>query len=219
MNITLNTAVLAAAVAILGLAACEESESSSSGGIELADEPQSLLGKSAGNARDLANQAANRDGQASALADRLAGSGTVSVSGLVFEIPEGWESVAPSNTMRVAELHAGSCVAAISIAGGGIDDNIERWAGQMVDDAGEPGEAASEDRTINGIELTLVELSGTYLDGGMFGPKTERPDYSMFGAIIPRGQRSVFIKMTGPTDEMEDLHDDWIGMVESVRSE
>lgn len=219
MSTTRNIAVLAAVMTIVGLAACEESSSSSGGGVELADEPQSLLGKSAGNARDLANQAANRDGQASALADRLAGSGTVSALGLVFAIPEGWDSVAPSNNMRTAELHAGGCIAAISIAGGGIDDNIDRWSEQVLDAAGEPAEADAEDRTINGIDLTLVELSGTYMDGGMFGPKTERPDYSMFGAIIPQGQRSVFIKMTGPTDEMDDLHSEWIALIESVGRE
>jgi hypothetical protein len=210
--------VAAVAAALLGPAGCDES-SSSGGGAQLADEPQSMLGKSAGSARDLADRIRTQDAAAENLADRLAGNGRVSGAGLTFEIPEGWESVAPSNTMRSAELHVDGCVAALSVASGTIDDNISRWSEQVVGDNGDPGEADVTDRTVNGIDVTLVELSGTYLDGGMFGPKTERPGYTMLGAIFPQERSSLFIKMTGPADEMERHHDEWIEMIESVGRE
>lgn len=201
------------AVGLVVGAGCDESSSSGSNeGIELADQPQSMLGRSAASARELADQARNRDAQASGLADRLAGSDSVEVGGLKFQIPEGWESVAPSNNMRAAELHVKDAVAAFSMAGGSVDANIDRWAGQFVGGA----EPKVEEREINGISVTLVELSGTYLDGGMFGPKTERPDYTMLAAIIPGAQTSVFIKMTGPSATIDDVYDQWLELVESV---
>jgi len=213
------TVASAFACTILALAGCEESSPPPGGGMHLADEPQSLAGKSAGNARDLANRIRTNDAATSALADRLAGSSTVSVSGLVFEIPEGWQSVAPSNQMRAAELKVGNCVAAISVAGGAVEDNVRRWEDQFVDDRGDANPAKVSEENFNGIEMTLVELDGTFLDGGMTGLRVERPGYAMLGAIIPQGRSSLFIKMTGPADEIDDLYDDWMAFVGSVGRE
>lgn len=187
--------------------------------MNLADDPQSLLGKSAGTARDLGNQIRTNDAATSALAGRLAGSDTVEVSGLSFKIPEGWESVAPSNSMRAAELKAGGCVAAISIAGGAVEDNVNRWEMQFVDDRGEANPAKVSNENFNGVEMTLVELEGTFLDGGMTGLRVERPDYAMLGAIVPQGRSSVFIKFTGPADEVDGYYDDWMELVRSVGRE
>ncbi len=202
--------------ALLLVTGCEESGSASSGGAELADQPQSMLGKSAASARDVANKARNRDGQTTALADRLAGSGTIEVAGLVFEIPEGWESVAPSNSMRAAQINAGECLLVMSIASGSVDANIDRWAGQVLDASGQPDDPMVEERTVNRIETTLVEFNGTYMEGSMRGPKTERPDYTMLGAIIPQGRSSLFIKLTGPSYAVDDLYDDWTAFINSM---
>lgn len=193
---------------------CDESSSSSSSnqGIQLADEPRSLPGKSAGMARDLAGQMANRDAQTGAAADQLAGSGEIEVGGLMFPVPQGWQSVAPSNNMRAAELHVQDAIAAFSMAGGSVDANIDRWAGQFVGGA----EPKTEDRTVNGVPVTLVELHGTYMDGGMFGTPTERPDYSMLAAILPGAQMHVFVKLTGPTATIDQIYDQWNDMIEGV---
>ncbi|GAB4386733.1 MAG: hypothetical protein Kow0022_16580 [Phycisphaerales bacterium] len=180
--------------------------------MRLADEPQSIPGKSAGMARDLASQMANRDAQTGAVADQLAGSNEVEVGGLKFPIPQGWQSVTPSNNMRAAELHVQDAVAAFSMAGGSVEANIDRWAGQFVGGA----EPKTEQRIINGMSVTLVEMQGTYLDGGMFGTPTQRPDYSMLAAILPGGQMQVFVKLTGPTATIDRIYEQWNEMINGV---
>ncbi len=216
MNTTTIVASAVLASALLTLAACEESGSSTTGGAELADQPQSMLGRSADAARRTADAARTRDASASALSDRLAGSGTIEVAGLVFEIPSGWQSVAPSNTMRAAELEGPDVTVAITIASGSIDGNIERWEGQVLDANGEASYAEIDERAINGIEATIVELTGTYMEGAMGGNPVAREGWTMLGAIFPQGRSSLFLKLTGPADAVDDAYDDWMALIESV---
>jgi len=214
-----TSTIVAAAVlgtALLTLPACEESGSSTTGGAELADEPQSMLGRSADAARRTADAARTRDASASALSDRLAGSGTIEVAGLVFEIPSRWQSVAPSNSMRAAELQGPDVTVAITVASGSIDGNIERWEGQVLDGNGQRGYAEVDERTINGLEATLVELTGTYVEGAMGGNPVTREGWTMLAAIFPQGRSSLFLKLTGPSGAVDDAYDDWMAMIESV---
>jgi hypothetical protein len=214
---TATATVAATAISILlALTACEESGSSTSGGAELADQPQSMLGRSADAARRTADAARTRDATASAMSDRLAGSGTIEVARLIFEIPKRWQSVAPSNTMRAAELHGPDITVAITIASGSIDGNIARWEGQVLDANGEDSYAEIDERTINGHDATLVELTGTYMEGAMGGNPTARENWTMLGAIFPQGRSSLFLKLTGPADAVDDAYDDWMAMIESV---
>lgn len=212
-----KTPIALCVVAVAGLAfvsGCDDSNSSSSEnqGISLADEPQSLPGKSAGMARDLAGQMANRDAQTGAVADQIVGSGDVDVGGYKFHVPEGWAQVQPSNNMRAAELHVKDATVAFSMAGGSVDANIDRWAGQFTNRP----EPKTEEHEVNGVPVTLVEIEGTYMEGMMTGTATEQPDYTMLAAIVPGPQMHVFIKMTGPTATINEVHDQWMEMINSV---
>lgn len=216
----LSIVAAAGALTVLG---CDESDTSSTNqGIRLADEPQSLAGRSAGTARDLAGQIANRDAQTGAAAGAISpgggGGGSVETGPFVFTVPQGWQSVPPANNMRAAELHVQDAVAAFSMAGGSVDANINRWAGQFISPSGGVPEPKIDETRVNGVPVTLVEISGTYFDGTMTGQTTEKPDHTMLAAILPGGQMSVFIKFTGPTRTINSVRGQWMELVNSAQA-
>jgi hypothetical protein len=95
-------------------------------------------------------------------------------AGLSFTTPDGWRQSPSNSPMRVAEFtlpHAeGDAEDAQLIVyyfggqGGSIDANIQRWVGQMQQADGQPSSAVAkrETRKVNGLTLTLVDVSGTY---------------------------------------------------------
>lgn len=85
--------------------------------------------------------------------------------------------------------------------GGGVEDNLKRWIGQFQQPDGKPSDKAGQIRkqTVNGLAVTTIDLSGTYLSGGPMSPvKTPKPGYRLLGAIVEAPQGPVFFKFTGP---------------------
>lgn len=149
-----------------------------------------------------------------------ADTGTVTAAGLMFSIPDGWSKQPPSNPMRIAQLAAanegGTAFAAFSVARGGADANVMRWAGQFSNPDGDVLQSR-EDTTISGRAVTLVEMTGEYR--GM-GTAPAQPDTTMFAAIIELpGDEQLFIKMTGPRAAMTGLADGWDALITSMYAE
>lgn len=80
--------------------------------------------------------------------------------------------------------------------GGDVESNVKRWVAQF---EGSP-EVKKEEVTVgDGSKVTLLTITGTYLDGPPFGgTKTPRADYTLLGAILVGKDSPVFIKLTGP---------------------
>jgi hypothetical protein len=80
--------------------------------------------------------------------------------------------------------------------GGGIDANIQRWISQFETTA----KPQTGKKTIHGLSVTTIDLSGTYLAsaGPMSPTKTSKPGYRLLGAIVENPQGAVFFKFTGP---------------------
>lgn len=76
---------------------------------------------------------------------------------------------------------------------GGVDANVKRWATQFK----EQPKPKVEKRSIAGLDVTVVELEGTFLGGGMMGPSDPQPGMKMLAAIV-EGDPETFFKMTGP---------------------
>jgi len=125
--------------------------------------------------------------------------------GVRWSRPSGWEEEA-GGAMRVATYKvpgaggaaAGECAVFFfgPGQGGSVDANVERWARQF---EGNPKPERSE-RRVNGLTVTVVRLSGTYLAPG--GPSMtsqgKRPGYRLVGAIVDAPKGLVFFKLTGP---------------------
>jgi hypothetical protein len=138
--------------------------------------------------------------------------GSTFASGLTFTAPPEWKAVATSSSMRVAQWalpHAAGdtqdgelVVYYFGGQGGSLDANIERWVGQMQQPGGRPpGVVKRDSRTINGLKVTLVDLSGTYvaeMSPGS-GQLHNNPGFRMRAGYIETVTGPYFIKLVGPS--------------------
>ena len=110
----------------------------------------------------------------------------------------------------------------VMAAGGSIQQNVDRWIGQFkqTDGTSTKAKTKNEKLDVNGLKVHLVDITGNYMEGmgGPFGPKTERKDYRMLGAIIetPNDGR-YFVKLYGPQKTIQKQLVDFTKMIESVR--
>jgi hypothetical protein len=85
----------------------------------------------------------------------------------------------------------------VSRAGGSTEANIQRWVGQF-DDAGRD---IQKEKTVAGLHVTTVEVSGTYVGGGMMGaaPAARHPGFMLLGAVVEsKAGAPYFFKLVGP---------------------
>ena len=132
---------------------------------------------------------------------------------LTFSAPAGWKAGGPSSSMRVAQFvlprAAGDAADADLVvyyfggSGGTVEANIERWLGQMQQPDGKPSSAVAkrESRTINGLKVTLVDVSGTYIAEMTPGSaqRHNSPNFRLRAAVIETPNGPYFIKLTGPS--------------------
>jgi hypothetical protein len=133
-------------------------------------------------------------------------------SGLTFTIPDGWQQSPPGSSMRVAELTlpraSGDTEDALLVvyyfggSGGSVDANMQRWIGQMEQADGKPSSAVAkkETRTVNGLALTLVDVSGTYVAETAPGStrRNNKPHFRLRAGVVETPKGPYFIKLTGP---------------------
>ena len=132
---------------------------------------------------------------------------------LRLKAPDGWVSERPSSSMRVSQYQlpaaegdteGASLVVYYFGAGQGdsVDANLERWVGQMQGSDGRPAKekAKTETMTVNGMKVTLLDVSGTYAGGDMGGGGTaqSRPNFRMRAGVIESPKGAYFIKLVGP---------------------
>lgn len=138
-------------------------------------------------------------------------SGQAPAGKLSLKAPDGWKSEPPSSSMRVAQYQLppaeGDAEAASLVVyyfgqgqGGSASANIERWIGQMQQPGGQPSKdsAKTENMTVNGLKITLLDVSGTYMGGDMGGASGSKPDYRMRAGVIDTPGGAYFIKLVGP---------------------
>ena len=128
-------------------------------------------------------------------------------AGIKWTVPSSWKAEA-ERPMRLAtytvpaaagDSEPGECGVYYfgQGQGGSVQANMDRWIGQF--QSKEP--AKRDQRTVHGMKVTTVDVSGAY--AGMAGPmaKTQsapKPNYRLLGAIVEGTQGSVFFKFTGP---------------------
>ena len=133
-------------------------------------------------------------------------------AGLTFTTPEGWRQSSSASAMRVAEFTLprapGDAEDAILIVyyfggqGGSVDANIQRWVGQMQQVDGKPSSAAArkQSRSVNGLPVTLVDVSGTYVAEMAPGAaeRHNKPHFRLRAGVVETSKGPYFIKLTGP---------------------
>lgn len=148
----------------------------------------------------------------------------VEAPGALFTIPAAWVPQAPSVSMRMAQAGIpGEGGEALLTAfyfgpgsGGGVESNLQRWAGQVEPDPGVG--ARRETFDVNGFRVTWMEVQGTLMPTGMgTGPTTPQPNSRLLGAVVEGPQGPWFFKATGPASTLEAQRDAFLSLLRSVQ--
>ncbi len=130
-----------------------------------------------------------------------------------FQPPGAWVSEPTTMSMRVAQYRLpradGDTEDASLIVyyfgqgqGGSAQANLDRWIGQME----QPGGGSSKDKaktekmTVGGLDVTLLDVSGTYtaeMTPGS-GSQQNKPGFRMRAAVINTPKGAYFVKLVGP---------------------
>ena len=134
-----------------------------------------------------------------------------SAGGVNWTAPDGWTS--QPKRMRAAnyvvpaaggDSEGGECGIYFfgPGQGGSVEANVRRWIGQFRAPDGSPADSLAKraTETINGIPVTTIDLTGTYLSKPfpMAQQVTPKPGYRMLAAIAEAPQGPVFFKLTAP---------------------
>ncbi len=139
---------------------------------------------------------------------------------LTWQPPASFQVAQSPGTMRKAtykipKAKGDSEDAEVSVisAGGGLDANIDRWAGQF---EGKPKPKRST-KKVGELDVTLVELDGTFNGGGMPGaaPSAPKAKWRMLAAIVEVGGQTTFFKLTGPDATVNGARKDFDALVAS----
>lgn len=160
----------------------------------------------------------------------LARSVQLSEGELTCEAPDAWRVVKPANRLIEQELAIDSpseskvALARLTMmqAGGSVDANIARWIGQFSGnvEGADQSTAEPESFEVDGMTVTIIDLEGTYVEAlrGPFGPKTNRNNYRLVGAIIETGTvGNYFFKLIGPKEVVSAATDEFQTMIKSLK--
>ncbi len=122
-----------------------------------------------------------------------------------WKTPEGWTEK-PATQFRIGSFAAGpngDVDISLSEAMGSVADNLNRWRGQMgLAPLSGDEIAALEKKPILGQEAIFVNWEGTY--SGMQGQgNTPKEGYRLAGYVLELEGHGVFVKMVGPSAEVE----------------
>lgn len=102
--------------------------------------------------------------------------------------------------------------------GGGVQQNIDRWIGQFKQPGGSSSAQAARQKveTINGFQVTTVDVSGVFSGGPMAAGSGDKGDYRLLGAIVAGPQSSVFFKLIGPAKTVAAAQSEFQALLRSL---
>ena len=163
---------------------------------------------------------------AAGLAAGAASTAAVRVLDWMLPVPAGWTPQVPSSEMRLAQFTAGSregsadaAVFHFGLAGGGsVQDNIDRWASQFLDDAGTPARAVVAKGTASGMPVAWVALDGRYARGAGTGPQgAGAANQSLRVAVLETPKGNLFFQLWGDRAAVAKQEGPFRLMVRSLR--
>lgn len=171
----------------------------------------------------------NQQRQDAMIAPVAPGAGT-GADAVAWDVPQGWTSEIPANTMRRAQYRVpgpggdAECIVFYFGPGQGGDAmaNATRWASQFDQPDGVPSteRLITEQVEIAGVPVLKAEITGTYRKGGpmMGGPAETLPGYMLLGAVVAGPDANWFFKLTGPAETVEANRGAFEGMLASLRA-
>lgn len=152
-------------------------------------------------------------------------------SELKFTVPAGWVDEPRSSNMRVGQYKLPKAVGDTEDAslvlyyfgqgqGGSTAANVERWVGQMKQaDGSAVKDAKQEQFETNGLKVTTVDVSGTYVaetapDSGTFH---NNADYRLRAAVVETANGSYFVKFVGPEKTVAQWNESFLSYLKSFQ--
>lgn len=150
---------------------------------------------------------------------------------LAFTAPSAWKARPAGSSMRVAEFvvpHADGdsedaelIVYYFGSGAGTVNANVDRWVGQIQ----QPDGTATKDKarrttqTVNGLTVTSVDASGTYVAEMRPGAAEHfnKPGFRLRAAVVETPRGPYYIKMTGPAKTMGAADAAYAGFLGSLR--
>lgn len=150
---------------------------------------------------------------------------------LAYTAPPSWQWRASASSMRVAEFvipraagdpdDAELIVYYFGGSGGSVEANIDRWIAQLQQPDGSPSSSRAQRgaQTVNGLTVSTVDLSGTYIAELRPGAaqRHNKPGYRLRGAVVATPRGPYYIKMTGPAKTVAAADADFQRFVASMR--
>lgn len=148
---------------------------------------------------------------------------------LKFKVPAGWVEEERTSSMRVAQYKLPKAPGDTEDAslvlyyfgqgqGGSAAANVERWIGQMKQaDGSAAKDAKQESFETNGLKVTMVDVSGTYVAETAPGSGTfhNKPAYRLRAAVVETPKGSYYVKLVGPEKTVTQWNDSFLSYVRS----
>ena len=152
-------------------------------------------------------------------------------SELKFTIPAGWVEEPRTSSMRVAQFKlpkAESDAEDASLVlyyfgqnqGGSTAANVERWVSQMKQaDGSAVKDAKQEQFETNGLKVTTVDVSGTYVAETAPGSGTfhNNAGYRLRAAVVETPNGSYYVKLVGPEKTVAQWNESFLSYLKSFQ--
>jgi len=150
-------------------------------------------------------------------------------SELKFTVPAGWVEEPRSSSMRVAQFKLPKATGDSEDAslvlyyfgqgqGGSAAANVERWVGQMKQADGNAATDAKEEHfETNGLKVTTIDVSGTYVAETAPGSGTfhNNAGYRLRAAVIETPKGSYYVKLVGPEKTVAQWNESFLSYLKS----
>ena len=149
-------------------------------------------------------------------------SGPQAPEDVAWDAPATWKKAENPSPMRKATYKipkvsgdTEDAELSVSQAGGSVDMNLTRWAGQFSPKA----EVKRSDKKVAGLNVTIAELHGTFAGSGMPGAAAGAPkeSWAMLAAIVDTAT-PTFFKMTGPEKTVNAAKADFEKLIDGMRA-
>ncbi len=156
--------------------------------------------------------------------------GRVILGPVTLAVPSSWKGVPVSSNMRAAQWaipgKSGEAELVVYYFGaggaGGVEANLDRWIKQFAqaDGSSSNEKARTDKKTVAGMQVTLVEVTGRYVAAVRPGAAEthDKPDHMLLGAIVETATGPYYFKMVGPKDTVTAARKDFTGFIESQKA-
>jgi hypothetical protein len=155
----------------------------------------------------------------------------LALSGLSLTVPQAWSARPLTSKMRVAQYElpgaGGAAAADLTVyhfgaqGAGSIDANLDRWYSQFEQPDGRPSRdaAAVERFEVDGVPITLVDVSGRYVAQTTPGSaeRHDDPDFRMLAAIADAGGGAYYFKLVGPQATVARWRDPFVAALRTLK--